>query len=318
MSSAVDFTSTALLASIKRRAIIPDSQILYTDSDLLAIASEELRSTIAPLLMKVREEYMVTDYDQTIVSTQTAYRIPTRAIGQKLHDAVLLNPDGNEISMPRADPSQLKKQWMAGAYLAYANRTKFYFKDDQVILFPDASAIANSFSLRMKYYRRPNNLIATTDAAQITVIDATNKILTFASIPSTWTTSDVFDILKGTPSFRSWGDDLVITGITSTTMTFSAAFASGLAVGDWVARAGVSPVPQIPYEVHDLLAQRSACKVLEGLADQNGLASAERVYDEMIGNFLSMVSPRADDSPKRIVRSNSLWGGSRSPRWNQW
>ena len=52
-----DFTTTALLNSINNRALVPTAQTTFQTSDILALASEEIRSYLVPLIMKVRSEY---------------------------------------------------------------------------------------------------------------------------------------------------------------------------------------------------------------------------------------------------------------------
>ena len=49
------FTTTELLASIKRRANIPTASGVFGDAELLSMATEELRSYIVPLVRKERD-----------------------------------------------------------------------------------------------------------------------------------------------------------------------------------------------------------------------------------------------------------------------
>lgn len=310
----IDFTSTDLIDKVVRRAAIPDSQNLYDEDEICKILTEELHSDIVPLIMGVREEYLVTNYDQAISSSQTGYRIPPRAFAQKLHDAVLLNSDGFEVGIPRAQPSQLKKRFAFGGDFRYPDGTCFFFEDDKVVIYPDTSNVAGTYQLRMKYFRRPNNIVKVADAGQITAINTGTKQVTLANLPSAWTTATIFDFIKGQPSFDTLGDDKAITAVDSTNsiLTFSATLPSELAVGDWVGEAGFSPIAQIPYEIHNLLAQRAVIKILEGLGDRNGLQSAADVYKDMVDKFKTMVTPRADGSPKKIIRGGSgVFGGAR-------
>lgn len=312
----IDFTTAGTLDSIKFRAMIPASQLLYQDADLLMILTEELHADIVPLLMAVREDYLVTNYDYTITPTQNAYPITPRAFGVKLKDVVLVNSSGFEISLPRSDPGTTKHQY-SGVYPPYTYRRSFFFRDDKVIIFPDATVLS-AFTLRMKVYRRPNNLVLSTAAGHITAFNSTSKTITVGNLPSTWAITDTFDIVNGNPPFQSRGDDQAITALDTTNkiITLSAALPTDLAVGDWIALSGQSPIAQIPYEVHNLLAQRGVIKILEGLKDSTGLQMAADVYKDMVDKFKLMVTPRADDSPKRIVRGNILFGGGR--RRNAW
>lgn len=301
----IDFTSTALIKTIKDDALLPNSQITYSDQDLADILSRELLSDIVPMIMSVREEYMVFPVDQAIDVTVNKYMIPTRAIGEKLRDVVLVDANGFEIKIPRLEPEYVK-----GLFVPFTIFTGFFFQNDQIVFYPNTSVLG-AYTLRMKIFRRPNNIILTSNAGQVTAINtATNKI-TLSNVPSTWTIATLFDVVQGIPPFRAWGEDQTITAIDGTSITLTS-IPAGMAVGDWVAENGFSPIAQIPYEVFPLLCQRAVIKVLSGLGDANGLKEAADIYKDMVDKFKVMVTPRADGSPKRLVSNGGIAKGSRT------
>lgn len=312
----IDFTTTEILDTVKREAMLPSSQLLYTDSDLLTMLWKEMLNDIVPLIMSVNEEYMVTNYDYTIVATQNEYAITPRAFGSKLRDAVLVNSNSRELSLPRAEPDIIKHQYN-DVYPSYVYRRSFYFRDDKVIIFPDATTLT-PFTLRLKVFRRPNKLVATSACGQVVSWSTSAKTVTVDNVPSTWTSANIFDFTNGTPPFQTKGDDAAITAVDATNkiLTFSAALPTDIAVGDWIALSGQSPIAQIPYDVHGLLAQRVVVKLMQGMKDTAGLQMAADVYKDMVDKFKLMVTPRADGSPKRLVRGNALFGGGR--RRNAW
>lgn len=310
----IDYTTAGMISSVKRRAMLPDSQQLYGDDEICAILSEEMYSDIVPLIMAIREEYLVHYYDQAIDTSVSSYLLPERATGMKLRDAVLLTSDSKEVSLPRINPDVVKHQAYLGSYSLYIFRRGFHFVDNSVVLFPDASSLGN-YSLRMKYFRRPNYLTTTTKAGYITVLDTAQNQVTLNRLPSSWTVSTTFDFIKAKPPFVSRGDDKTITSIDTVNkiLTFSS-LPSDIAVGDWVCDSGTSPIAQLPYEVFCILEQRAVVKILEGM-NSDGLSEAKDVYKDMVSKFQALVSPRADGSPKRIVRGNRLFGGSRGSYW---
>jgi hypothetical protein len=311
----IDFTSTANIESIKTRAVLPsNSEHLFTDSDICKIMTKELHDTIVPMILSVKEDYLLHDYDQDVVSSQNSYDIPQRALGNKVKDVVLLNSSGDEYGISRIDANLMKNGRNSEPSIPSEG---FRFQNDAVVLYPNAARFTG-YDLRMKYFRRPNNIVLVTAAGQITAIDTGTKQVTLGNCPSTWTTATTFDFIKGQPGFKSRGDDKAISAINTTTkvLTFSAALPSDLVVGDWVAEAGFSPIAQIPYEVQGLLEQRTVIKLMEGMGDRQGLESAGDVYKDMKTNFYELVTPRADGSPKKFVRNNALFGGGRSgPPW---
>lgn len=295
----IDYTVTGLIDSVRDKATVPSSKGYY-DADIAKILSQELKSTIVPFIMSVREDHLLAYDDQDIDTDEDEYSIPTRSMGGKVKDVVLLDSSGDEINMERLTPEKLKNVSLSV--------TGFYFIDDKIKIYPDAGHLGN-YDLRIKYFRRPNNIVLTTSAGKITAIDTVNKILTLDRIPSDWTTSVLFDLIKGTPSFRSHGDDLVVTLVDSVKkqVTFSATLPTDLAVGDWCCEQGEAPLAQIPYDLHELLCQRSAMVILKNLGDSEGLRDAADLYLEMKESAKVLLTPRADGSVQKINRSGRLF-----------
>jgi len=316
MGVTIDFTSSGMIDSIKTRALLPTSQNLYTNKIIVKVITEELHADIVPLIMDCREDYFVNNYDQAFTSANT-YKLPPRAVGMKLRDVCLLNSNGREVSLPRLEPDQLKHQAYSGNFSLYANRRGFYFVDNKVLIFPDTAGLGD-MQLRMKYFRRPNNVCITQDAGQVTLINNLTNEVTLNNTPTSWTTASLFDCIKGQPPFDAAAEEATITAIdlVGKILTFTT-IPTDLAVGDWVALAGFSPIAQIPYEVFNILEQRVVIKMLEEMKDSDGLKNAADVYKDMTDKFRTLVSPRADGSPKRIVRSSVLFGG-RGARGSQW
>lgn len=283
-----NFTTLSLINSIKRRASIPTSQSLFTSADLVAIMDEELHSLIVPFILKMRESYLVTSTDIPIVEGTTEYSIPSQAIGMKLKDLVLLDSASEIVG-------ELPLVTKLSPYRGY------WVKNNKIVLHPDEKA--DCTSLRLSYFRRPNTLAETTDCGEIQSINTLTNELTLVSCPSTWTSSTKIDVISATPGFDCLAENVSIVAINGYVVQLASV--AGLSVGDWVAPTGYSPIPQVPYEAHLLLAQAATLKVLEALNDQAGLVAASKKYDEMKEAFLIMISPRVDESPKKIT--SSIW-----------
>ncbi len=287
-----NWTTTGLLASIRRRASIPTTPTTGgADTDLLAYANEELRLGLIAEVLKLREGYFKRDSDSTISSSTTSYRIPTRAIGGKLAAVLLLDSAGLELGPPLAeiDDSRLGE-------FAWDNGVAGYnLKGAFLVLVP--TAITTAVTLRQRYYVQPNELVASGYVSILTIDTATNIVTTSAS--HGYTTASVLDLVRATEGFDSLAIDQTPTAASGSSLTFSS-LPSGLAVGDYVCVARQSPVPQIPSEYHPILAQRVACAYLEanGAAE---LASAKAKLGEMQGAIGVLSSPRVDTGLKKIV-----------------
>lgn len=313
----VDFTGTqgstarSLVASAYRRTLAPNAAGGIQPGDVITFLDEEMRSTIAPLVMAAQEEFWVQNIDMAVVAGQFNYTIPQRASFATWRDVVFLDTNGMEINLTNLSPEYLKVTFPAGG-----NPPLYVFgfvlQNDQIIIWPPNGSLPTQYKLRMKIKRRPNSLTGTANVGQITVI--AGNVVTLANADTTWTTSTLFDIIPNAPQFTSRGDSLSISALSVPaggpySVTFSALPAATV-VGDWVCPQMMSPIPQIPYDMFPLLAQRGAIKILEALGDTQNLQVAERRYQDMAADFARTVSPRIEGTPKKIVNRNTppYWG----------
>jgi hypothetical protein len=296
-----DFSTTALLASIKRRGMLNSNSDALDDSDYLAVATEELQSYVQPWLLSLREEYGVADYDVSTVAGTAAYRLPPRAAGDSLRNALIL-ANADYVPLRRMEPEAVHYEYpnlnsSAGVPVGY------YFKDQDLVLVPTPSAAG---SLRLQYHKRPAKLVATSAAAVVQSINGDRTtITTTATIPSTITASSIsVDVVDATPGFKTLAMDYTTTtGTTGTTIVLTAALPSSVGAGDYVTLAGEAPVAQIPVEVHTLLAQRTKTACLEALGDPKWQA-ADAVCERMKRELLPVLAPRSKGSARYLVNRN--------------
>lgn len=302
-------TTDQLIVQIKRRAMVPTSQDTFTNADFLEFADEELQTRILPMLLSVREEFLVTTEDIPVVDGIDKYEIPDRSVGRNLRD-VLFSPDSTITassriySLARLEPEQIP--WQQNSSRS-ALDFLFYMMDDFVVLHPQPRG--NPGTLRLVYHRRPNDLVLTTEAARITSIPNGTDIVVNA-IPATFTTSELYDFTAFKGGFRSKGDNQTATVIDTgtNTITFGAGLPTNenaLSVGDWVGLQCQSPVAQIPRELQPVLAQAVAVKCLEALGDRQGMQVAEAKLQQIFeATKNNLITPRTRGEPRKIVAAN--------------
>lgn len=319
----VDGSTLAMVNSVYRRILSPNSQNTILPADVIAFLDEEMRTTIDPLILAAQEEFFVQNIDQPVLQGVYNYTIPKRAAFATWRDVVFVDPNNNEINMSMLSPEYLKVTYPAGGqpplYVF-----GFILQNDQIILYPNTSGTPTQYRLRMKIKRRPNNLTETANCGQITAINTGTHVVTLSNVPSNWTASDTFDIIPNSPQFTSRQDDQTVSLISGNSLTFTSpginysvvpaapypALPVGLSVGDWVCPSQMSCIPQVPYDMFPLLVQRGVIKTLEALGDTQNLTIAERRYADMAVDFARTVSPRIDGTPKKIVNRNTpaYWG----------
>lgn len=285
-----DYTTTALLTSIRRRAGAPNATSQgTTDADILAMATDELNGEVLSLLKQINEGHLVTTYETAIVAGQAAYAIPTRALGAAVRDVVLKRADGTTKSLREMDYAELPdKQGMSG------EPVYFYFKDADVCLHPAPSASGGY--LQLPYYRSCSKLVTTADCTSVVSIAGNVITCSGDALPVGFVEGAKLDLVKATSPFNILSMDLTITGIAGLNVTVNSAPPSTAVTGTYVCLAEESPVPQIPKEMFPFLAQATAVELLAGpFGDLEQLGSAlgkmQRLRVEVLPFLMSPRNP---------------------------
>lgn len=307
---APDYTVDGLVNSCTTKYLIPTSQNTFQPLDITLFLDEELRSYIIPVFDRAQSGYWLKRVDQAVTGA-ASYTIPQRSTYGALFDIVFVDTQGNEIALTDLSTVQIKGTFPFGFQLPLST-FGYYIEDDQVYLYPQQAVVATQYKLRFRYYRRPNNLTLMSNCAQITAISG--SIITVNAVPSTWATTDTFDIIQNFPQFTSIQDGQTITLINNLNITLSSV-PTGLLVGMWFCPTGMSCVAQIPYDAYPLLVQRAIIRLAESLGDTNGAQTAEKRLEEMEKKVMDMIQPRVQKGAKKISNPNQMarYGSMGSP-----
>ncbi len=284
------YTSANLISAIERKSFSPANQATFLSAEILAIADEVIKSDIVPAIMAVREEFFVTYTDYTVTASQASYDIPARAIGMVAREIHLVDSSGNITNLPRMAPEDL-------ATTNVSAPTAFYLRGNSIVLYPTPSTTAST--LRVYYHVRPGDLVAATAGATISAIDTGTNVITVTTIPSTWVTGDTFDLIKknGAHEYRSTG--LTSTLISGTAITLPS-LPSDLAVGDYVALEGFSPLVQLPPDFQPVLATLVAAEILINQSQPGGKELMDRGI-KLLETAQKLITPRVVGEPQVIV-----------------
>lgn len=297
----ITFTSDELINEMKVRQTVPTSQGTFQDADFVRLLNAAMLQKVLPAIHRVKEEYFIKYTDSAIVANQANYAIPVRAVGGQLRDVVYLDPDGTESELPRLQPEDLKRPIPTYGVILRSN---------EIIMSP--TPLNATGSIRFYYERRPNNLCVVTSAGKISSIDTVLHQVVVVTKPSTWAVGTKIDFTSGDPIFQSRGDGYAITGISGFTISF-ASLPTGLAVGDFAAESGFSPIPQLPYEGHLVMAQYAAAWSMRSLSNKRPAEDAEKAADNMLLDFVTLINPRIDGETKRFANTgNGIFGAGYS------
>lgn len=310
------FTSSTLIASVKRRAMIPANQSTFTDADFLAFANEEISLGLLPSILRLHEDYylFVDPVDMSGNSTGR-FQIPHRAIGNKLRDVQYEDTSGNISEMTRIGIHDQPEY--IGPYTN--NRVHaFYVEGNNIVLRPEITGPVQG-NLLMIYYLRPSELVDEDQASTITAIDRDTGVITVDQIPDGFTTSIKYDFVKAKSPFTTYSIELTATNIDTLTNEYTFAtddIPDNLEVGDYINKECETIVPQIPADLHVVLAHRVAARCLEALGDVQGLQVANQKLAEMESNTTNLIDNRVEAAPKKVVnRHGLLRSGLYRKRW---
>ena len=379
-------TSNKLIKSIKRRAMIPSSQETFTDADFLEMASEEINIGLMGYIISSKEEYLVYYVDVSLEAGKRKYDLPSRAHGNKLRQASIIDTSDNVYDLMQINVDELADY--QNSYSVNTNRL-FYIQNNQLVLTGDW--FNQSDRLRMHFYMRPSVLVEddryaviqsvdnTTETDNIsplsgsitdisvanpTIITSSNhnlssgmkisivgsnstpsidgehivsvidsntfsininvtvsgntgswnkivdvKLITLNQFPENFSVNELYDIVSSKSPNKIIEYDLECNNVNSSSNTISLISSDFYTDEDllkgYITLAEETFVPNIPTELHPILAQRVAVACLEALGDEQGKASAERKLMQMEKDGLALINDRVEGAAKKIRNRHS-------------
>jgi len=315
MANTYHMTSESLISSVKRRASIPDAQSLITDNEILEFANEEMALNLIPLIYSKHQDYYLVREVVQLVSGQTRYEIPYRAIGNKLREVAYQDSSGNLSEMFRISSDEVASTGTYGDN-GSTNLGRFYIEGEEIVLHRDESTFNGTGSIVIFYNLRPNVLVESDTTATLLATPIDNGDLTttlqLSAIPDNFTLGSEIDFIGKRSPHKIITFDNIITAVDANLKTITLATAnipSKLAIGDSICSAGETNLVNSPSDLHVLLAQMTAARVLESIGDNAGLKAADKKIQKMEQNADLLLANRVTGSPVKAINRN---GGLRS------
>ena len=297
-------TGDKMINAVRNRTMCPDDTSIFTDSDILDILDEEMSAQVLNKLITLHGENLTISED-IAKTADGVFTFPYRAVGNKLRDVSLVN--GNVVyELAQVSISEIPD-------FSYGNdsnsfQDKFYVENNKIKLIQPSRSYD---SIRIRYHLRPSYLTKTEESGVISSIvtdtGAGTVTLTLSSVGKNFKISDTYDLIGHQSPNKIKAFDLTAsslttgtTGIIVFTLSDISDVVDDLQVGDYVSLAEETPVPNIPTEMHPLLAQAAAVQILEALTDTEALANALRRFDNMTKSIQELIDDRVDLAPKKI------------------
>lgn len=290
-------TTSKLIDSVKQRAMLPTNDKTFSEDDFIEILNEEMDTGIVPKVIKQHEEYYTVFEDIPTESGKTRYRIPYRAIGNKLRDIAYVDSAGNISELSRISLEELSEYQSNNV----SDIDEVFYLESNEVVFPRISA--GTGTLRFYFHLRPNSLVTENKVGRITGINRTTGTITVSNFPSEFSNLPLMDFISHQSPNRIEAYDVqpVSVNVTAKEVVFNVDdIPSELKVGDYLCQQQETVIPQIPVEMHTMLAQKAAIYCLEALNDSEGLANAQRKMERMEGDIDVLINNRVEGAPKKV------------------
>lgn len=298
------FNSQDLINSVKRRANIPDSQAMITDEEILDFANEEMLLNLIPLIVSKHEDYFLIEEEVSTQSGQNAYPIPYRALGTKLRELAYKEADAY-VPLHRVSIDTITDTYSRTT--GYSSH-RFYIMGENVVLNSPFQDVQYS-TLAFFYDLRPNMLVLPERVSVITSIDRVTGQITVDKIPENITSGLKLDFIKLNAPHRILDYDKTPTSvdIANTIITFNPSdIPHEVAVGDHICLANETDLVNAPSELHVMLAQMVAARVLESIGDSQGLQNVNDKLAKMEKNADYLITNRVTGSPIKCTSRKNL------------
>lgn len=173
-------------------------------------------------------------------------------------------------------------------------------------LLEDYTSVVNGAVLTVSYEFLSTAIYASnTDA----IIVETLQGIEFDQVPDNIANGSLIDFIKKKGAHRTYKFDVKLgkTAVSPTVIKFKTTdIPQDFEIEDCVCSQFECIIPQIPSDLHSLLAERTCARILESLGDQAGLQMANDKISKMEAGQASMIDNRVEGSPRKVFNRNNL------------
>lgn len=292
------WTTDELVTRVKRKAQWPDSGKL-SDTEILAVADEELQSYVAPLVRRSAQAFWVKQDNRTTTAGTSEFRLSSLVTSGTLYDVSYIGQDGIPILLPVLTPNDVYRRRLNPALTGTPRVCTV--EGDILRVYPIPASTGDT--IRIRYERRPSKLIATTSCAAVTVVGSST--LTAATSLGNGT----YDVVQANPNF----DTLVVAQTTTVSgggpyiYTMTGATLTSVAVGDYICPTGQTCIVTVPDVLQWVMVDKVAAECLLEAGDGQSADRITAALAAKLEQVLSSLEPRVrTDAPVIFNRYSPL------------
>lgn len=312
---AITYNAATILDNVRGLAGLNTVQAQGNDdATLLRFVNEALRNKIVPFLVKVREEYLTFSQRIALSGSVSRYRIPSRAVGNRLRDVVKVDADGSRDS---TESLLIRREDLSGYSQTGSGDIQGVYLDGNYIQCVPTSGAYSGF-LEVTYYMRPSVLVAAGAFGTISSVNTTTKEITLtATPPSTFVNGAKLDI----HSFSSGGEikqlDLTQNGaavgsvVTVTEAIDGSVYGTTTPVaGDFLCLANEAAILQVPDDLVLSTCQCAALRIAISERNQPLAQMLAQIMREGMEDMAHVFQDRVESKTPRVRGWDAIRGWS--------
>jgi hypothetical protein len=279
------FISDTLLNKLKMRIKQPEGS--FEPEDLLDFIYLALTAELVPELIKAREEFYVKNTTMT-VQQGGSLRLPPRAFGGIIREIKLIK-NGRYLDLIRIREEDYEDPTTTG------QPNTFTVRGNRIIFSPIPD---QAYDFHVTYWLAPPRIVLSTECARVTGVNGTTISCT---PPSSWNSSNTFDVVKGTSDYEPVVLDATVTAVNPGSIEFSTA--PDIEVGDYICLAGESPYAYLQSAYYPVLLQYAVSLIHEANGDSEQKQLSDAKAEAMLARLQGVITERIQGSPVKITSS---------------
>ena len=177
---------------------------------------------------------------------------------------------------------------------------------------PDLIAVNNNELCSLTFYNRNLSVISSNSLG---LAIQSNIIVNSPAVPSKITDRSLVDILQTDAGHITLAYDVLlgVNSVSPTSIMFTEAqLPKDFVVGDYICARFESIIPQVPTDLHTLLAERTCSRLLSSLGDYEGMGVTDSKIKKLEDRQTNIMDMRVDGSPMKVTNFNGLLRNTRT------
>jgi hypothetical protein len=192
------------------------------------------------------------------------------------------------------------------------------------VIGPNSSTTAGNLSSAIDNLGLETSTIVTSNVIEVDYFDRTLKIISSnnsgmtvqstisvksQNVPPIFSAGALVDILQEDGGHSTYRIDVRLpqNSVSANSLTLNEAdLPEDFVIGDYICLQYECIIPQIPTDLHILLVERTAARILQALGDSQGLNESQKKIMDYEARQATLIDRRVDGSPMKVLNTHSV------------